>query len=171
MGECNTGECNTPKQAKSKSGQNKIKLKLKYRFEIEINSPLDDVIELFRDRDHLSKWQRGLLSSEPLPLSDGQLKYELTYQMGRRKMRMTETIVRDELPEHYDVIYKMKGVYHSVNNSFYSSGPNSTKWISEVEFRFSGLMKLIAGFMKSGFEQQSLALMHSFKTFAEKSDW
>jgi len=104
-----------------------------------------------------------------LSLRDGQRTYQLTFQLGRRKMKMTETIIRDTLPAHYDVLYKMKGVKHSVQNSFFAHGNDKTKWISEVEYRFTGLMNLIARFMKSGFEQQSRALMYSFKTLAEGS--
>ena len=140
---------------------------LKHKFEIEISKPLDQVIKLFSNRDHLPKWQHGLLSEEPLPLLDGQRSYKLTFQLGRRKMKMTETIIRDALPAHYDIQYKMKGVKHSIQNSFSAVNDNKTKWISEVEYRFTGLMNLIARFMKSGFEQQSRALMYSFKTFAE----
>ena len=140
---------------------------LKHKFEIEINRPLDQVIKLFRNRENLPKWQHGLLSEESLPSKDDYPTYQLTFQLGRRRMKMTETIIRDALPAHYDVRYKMKGVKHSIQNSFFAMGDDKTKWISEVEYRFSGLMNLIARFMKSGFEQQSRALMYSFKTFAE----
>ena len=142
---------------------------LKHKLEIEINRPLDQVIKLFRNRENLPKWQHGLLSDEPMPLRDGQRTYQLTFQLGRRKMKMIETIIRDALPAHYDVLYKMKGVKHSVQNSFFAQGNDKTKWISEVEYRFTGLMNLISRFMKSGFEKQSRALMYSFKRFAESN--
>ncbi len=146
----------------------KRELKLSHRYEIEINKPLGNVTELYGNRDFLSKWQRGLLSSEQVESKDGLLKYNLTFDLGRRKMKITETIIRNKLPEHFDELFEMKGVHHSVKNSFYSSGMQSTRWICEVEFQFSGLKNLIARFMRSGFERQTLMLMHNFKAFAEK---
>ncbi len=143
-------------------------MKLAYRYEIEINKPLGKVTELYCNRHLLTKWQLGLLSSEQAETKDGRMKYNLTFDLGRRKMKMTEMIVRNELPEHYDQIFEMKGVHHSVKNSFYSNGAQSTRWVSEVEFQFSGLKNLIARFMRSGFERQTLMLMHSFKAFVEK---
>jgi len=143
-------------------------VKLSYRFTIEINRPLDEVISLFSNRTYLKKWQQGLVNSEPLPDVDGHQVFNLTYSLGRRKMKMTETIIRNELPGHYDVIYKLKGAQHTTLNSFEKSSKNTTKWNANVEYRFSGLMKIIARFMKSNFEQQSLGFMKSFKAYAEK---
>lgn len=143
-------------------------MKLKYSFEIEIKRPLDEVISLFSNRDHLNNWQKGLLSCEALPSLDGHERYLLMFSMGRRKMKITETILKNDLPEYYDVNYKVKGAQHTMYNSFYSNGRNATKWVSEVEYKFSGLMHILARFNKSGFEQQSLWYMRSFKLFAEK---
>ncbi|MEO6130221.1 MAG: SRPBCC family protein [Saprospiraceae bacterium] len=143
-------------------------MKLKYKFEMEIKKPLEEVIRLFANRDNLSKWQKGLLSSEFIADPNGRQRYLLMYKLGRRKMKMTETILKNELPAHYDVNFKLKGAQHTTHNSFYSSGYDSTKWVSEVEYNFSGFMKILARFIKSGFEQQSLMYMKSFKAFAEK---
>ena len=142
-------------------------MKLYHKLEIEINRSVDDVGELFRDRTLIAKWQHGLLSSDPLPTLDGKLRYKLIFQFGRRKMIMTETIMLDDLPKQYHVVYKMKGVRQSIHNSFSLVDNTTTIWKAETEFHFSGLMSLIARFMKPGFEQQSSALMRSFKAMAE----
>jgi uncharacterized protein YndB with AHSA1/START domain len=144
-------------------------MKLNYRYEMVIRKPIRFVVDLYTDRDQLSKWQRGLLNSELLPDADGRKKYKLTFQLGKRKMFITETILRNELPEYYEVQYKMKGAQHVVKNRFTAENSSSTKWIYDVEFTFKGLMNQIAGFMKSGFDQQSRILMNNFKMFAEKS--
>ncbi|MBK9984386.1 MAG: SRPBCC family protein [Saprospiraceae bacterium] len=142
-------------------------MKLNYRYEIEIKRPLDEVVRLFSNRDLLTKWQRGLLLIETLKTTDGKKQYMLMYKLGRRKMKMTETILKDALPEQYDVNFKVKGAQHTACNSFTSTDHNTTKWTSDVEFSFSGLMNLLARFMKAGFEQQTLMYMKSFKSFAE----
>src|SRR6187551_2194089 len=108
---------------------------LSFRLEIVIDKPLDRVIATFRNRDIIPLWQPGLLSSELIE-SQPHPTYKLMFQFGRRKMQMMETIIRDELPAHFDGIYKMKGVLNTVRNSFRKEGNSSTLWVSEVEFRF-----------------------------------
>ena len=139
---------------------------LRYRHETVIKKPLDDVMRLFVNRDLIAKWQPGLISSEtietsPLP------KYKLEFQFGRRKMIMTETILRNELPQHFEGTYVMKGVYNYIHNSFETVDNGSTRWICDSEFRFKGLMSIIARFMKGDFEKQSSIIMSNFKKFAE----
>ncbi|MDZ4748104.1 MAG: SRPBCC family protein [Saprospiraceae bacterium] len=139
----------------------------RFHLETEINKPLDQVTRLFTNRDLLPKWQPGLLSSEqienyPFP------KYKLLLSFGRRKMVMMETITRHELPFHFEGTYEMKGVFNRMVNTFEASGPQKTRWICESEFRFTGLMKIIAFFMKDGFRDQSRVIMENFKRFAEK---
>ena len=142
-----------------------------HSFEIEINAPLKVVTELYGNHDLIPKWQGGLVRMETMPIKNGLPSYTLTFQTGRRKFKITETIIRNKLPMHYDVQYKLKGLTQIMKNSFSATDVNSTKWNSEVEFQFKGLMSLIARFMKSGFEQQTLGVMQSFKRFAEKTQY
>ena len=137
-----------------------------YKLEIVINKPLDEVIRTFANRDKIALWQPGLLSSE-LVESQPYPTYKLLFQFGRRKMEMTETILRNELPLHFDGTYKMKGVFNTVRNRFEKNGPLSTRWVSETEFKFTGLMKIIAFFMKDDFRKQSEIIMSNFKKYAE----
>jgi len=139
---------------------------LTYRHEIVIHKPMDEVIRVFRNRETIALWQPGLLSSE-LMESHPYPKYKLLFQFGRRKMEMTETILRDELPAHFDGTYKMKGVLNTIRSSFENVEPSSTRWVSEVEFKFTGLMKIIAYFMKDDFKKQSEIIMSNFKKFVE----
>ena len=140
---------------------------LTYRQEIVINKPLEEVIRTFSNRDKIALWQPGLLSSE-LVESHPNRKYKLLFQFGRRKMEMTEIIVRDELPAHFDGTYEMKGVFNTVRNSFEKVDSSSTRWVSDVEFKFTGLMKIIAFFMKDDFRKQSDIIMSNFKRYVEK---
>jgi hypothetical protein len=141
---------------------------VRFHLETEINKPLEEVTRLFSNRDLLPKWQPGLLSSEQIE-SYPYPKYKLLLSFGRRKMEMMETIIRNELPGHFEGTYEMKGVFNRNINKFQSAGPHQTRWTCESEFRFTGLMKLIAFFMKSGFREQSRVIMANFKRFAEKS--
>jgi len=139
---------------------------LRFRLETEIQKPLDQVIKLFSDRNLLTKWQPGLISSEQVE-NFPHKKYILRFNFGRRKMEMTETILRNELPAHFEGTYVMKGVVNRIHNSFEAKSPGITEWTCITEFRFSGLMKVISLFMKDGFKQQSEVIMKNFKSFAE----
>lgn len=141
-------------------------MKINFHLETEINRPLEAVIKLFANREHLPKWQPGLLSSEFME-SKPYLKYRLRFQFGRRKMAIMETITRNELPEHFDGYYEMKGMRNEVKNTFQSSGLNRTRWTCDTAYQFKGIMALIAPFMKENFRKQSTILMSNFKGFAE----
>lgn len=137
-----------------------------FRQEIEINKPLDTVIQMFRDRSQLIKWQPGLVSSERQD-SNAQATYKLVFQLGRRQMPMVETIVKDQLPIHYEVEYAMKGIVNRTRSSFESMSSGQTRWICDQEFRFKGIMRLVVVFIKSDLERQSYILMKNFKGYLE----
>jgi hypothetical protein len=139
---------------------------LRYKTEIHINKPIDKVLKVFADRTLLFKWQPGLLSSEQVE-SYPYPKYKLLLDFGRRKIVMTETIVRNELPMHFDGTYEMKGIFNRNKNTFINEGPDKTLWTCESEFRFSGVMRIVAFFMKDGLKKQSEMMMNNFKRYVE----
>ncbi len=140
---------------------------LKYKLEIEIEKPLDHVFGIFTNRILLPRWQPGLISDEVQEEKDGRKTFKLTYQVGRRKLFMTETITREEAYQ-YHATYKLKGVVNHVRHQFEAIDAHRTRWRSEQEFRFKGLMKVISLFMRTGFENQAGMIMNNFKRFAEK---
>ena len=77
---------------------------LDYTTTIVIDLPRDKVVALFDEPANLQKWQRGLLSFEPLSGQEGQAgaKSKLVFQMGKRRMEMIETITRRDLPDAFD---------------------------------------------------------------------
>ena len=111
------------------------------------------------------------MSFEPLEGTPGQkgAKSQLKYLMGKRKVDMIETIISRNLPEEFSATYEAKGVWNEVCNYFYETNPNSTKWVTENEFRFSGFMKIIGSLMPGAFKKQSFQYMELFKAFAEKA--
>lgn len=143
---------------------------MKYTNEVEINQPLEKVIELFDNPANMSKWQPGFISMEHLNGVPGQAgaKSKLKYKMGKRDVEMIETIDHRDLPHAFHGTYETKGVYNIQKNFFCEIGPGKTKWISESEFKFSGLMKLIGWLMPGAFRKQSQKYLDLFKEFAEK---
>lgn len=142
---------------------------MKYKLEIEINLPRERVIELFDNPDNMKYWQEGFVSFEPQSGTPGEAgaKSLVKYKIGNREMEMIETIKKKDLPDEFSGSYETKGLKNEIKNFFIEMGPNKTKWISENEFKASGLAKLYAFFMPGAFKKQSFKYMKNFKAFAE----
>ncbi len=144
---------------------------MKYSTEIEINLPVNKVIELFDNPDNMKHWQPGLQSFEHISGTAGQpgAKSKLKYKMGKREIEMIETITVRNLPEEFSGTYEAKGVFNIVKNKFISLPDGKTKYITDYEFQFSGMMKIFGFLMPGAFRKESFKLMKQFKEFAEKS--
>lgn len=145
---------------------------MKYANEVVINLPLQKVIELFDNPENLSKWQPGFIRLEHLSGSPGQIgaKSRLIYKMGkgRRQIEMIETITHRNLPNEFHGTYETKNAFNIQKNFFTEITPGKTKWVSESEFKLSGLMKLFGWLMPGAFKKQSQKYLDMFKEFAEK---
>ncbi len=144
---------------------------MRYTVEITINLPRARVIELFDSFENLKKWQEGLQEIEHLSGEPGQpgAKTRLLYDMGRRRVEMVETIISRDLPAEFSGTYDAQGVHNIVRNSFIDQG-DSTRWLMDTEFQFSGFMRIMAFFMRRGsFEKQTRQSMQAFKDFAESA--
>ena len=142
---------------------------MKYNTEIIIDLPRDQVIELFDSVDNMYKWQKGLKKFEHLSGESGQegAKSKLYYELGRRKIEMTETITKRNLPDEFHGVYEMQGVWNSFENYFIEEG-DKTKWKTISEFKSSSFaMKLMMSLLPGMFKKQTLTTMNDFKEFAE----
>ena len=99
-------------------------------------------------------------------------------QTGQQKIECTETITRREPVDlhgiaseavvHFDREIVGKGMWSAVRDRLTETGPETTLWVSETEYRFSGLlMRLVGLLMPGAFRKQSLQHMQDFKAFAE----
>ncbi len=142
---------------------------MQYQCEIEIELPRDRVIELFDDPDNLKEWQPDLILFEHMSGEAGTVgaKSRILYQMGKREIEMIETITVRNLPDEFSGTYDAKGVWNEVKNYFYVTERNTTLWTSDITFKFSGFMKIIAFLFPSAFKKQSIKFMEQFKAFAE----
>ena len=142
---------------------------MKYSSEIEINLPVSKVVELFDNPENLKYWQPGLKSFEHISGTPGQpgAKSKLVFQMGSREIVMIETITVRNLPQEFSGTYEAPGVFNIVKNYFVSIDDDTTKYISEQEFQFKGMMKIMGWLMPGMFKKQSLDFLQKFKSFAE----
>lgn len=153
---------------------------MKYTQSIEVALPRETVVQLLADPAHLPKWLRGLVLHEPLSGMHGQVgtTSRVVMQMGQQKFECTETITRREpadlhgIPResvvHFDREIVAKGMWSAVRERLTEAGPETTLWVSENEYRFSGMpMRLVGLFMPGAFRKQSHQHMQDFKAFAE----
>ena len=154
---------------------------MKYTVSIEIAMPLEEVAQLLADPAHMPKWLRGLVLHEPLSGVHGQVgtKSRVVMQMGQQKFEATETITRREpadlgsIPKgsvvHFEREIVTEGMWNAAREQLTEAGPDTTLWVSENEYRFSGLpMRLVGLFMRGAFRKQSQQHMLDFKAFAEQ---
>lgn len=142
---------------------------MKYTTEIVVDVPREEFIKKMDDPDNMKHWQQGLIGYEQLSASPGQegSRMSLSYEMGKRKMDLVETIIKKNLPEEIHMTYQTKGV-HNIQKNYFKEEDEKTRWVSESEFQFSGFgMKLMGFLMPGAFKKQSLKYMQDFKAFAE----
>lgn len=141
---------------------------MRYTLEITIDAPRDTVVGLFTDRTRFTEWQPGLERYELVSGSQAQTgaRSELTTRTGSRTMEMTETVESNSLPDGLDVIYETEGVWNRNANRFIAESQDSTRWISDNEFRFEGARKAL-GLLPGPFKKESLLIMERFKAFVE----
>ncbi len=142
---------------------------MKYSVSITIDKPVDEVIALFDNVDNMKKWMDGLESYKSISGTAGEVgaKSRMEFKMGKREIKMVETITAKNLPEEFTATYEAKGVFNIVKNSFEPLPSNKTKYSTEQEFQFKGFMKLIGLLMPGAFKKQSMKYLKDFKAFAE----
>ncbi|WP_189171485.1 SRPBCC family protein [Pilimelia anulata] len=153
---------------------------MKYAVSMEIALPRERVAQLLADPEHLPKWLRGLVLHEPLSGVHGQAgtRSRVVMQMGQQRIECTETITRREPVDlhaiaregvvQFDREIVGNGMWSAVRDRLTETGPGTTRWVSESEYRFNGLlMRLVGLLMPGAFRKQSLRHMRDFKAFAE----
>jgi len=137
---------------------------------IEIDLPREQVIQLFDNVENMYHWQTGLQQFEHLSGEPGQVgaRSKMTYQQGKNKIELFETITSRNLPDEFSGSYEWGGGSNTLQNRFVEVGPNKTRWESTCEYRMKSLfMKAMALFMSGTFRKQNLMFMENFKAFAE----
>lgn len=142
---------------------------MNYTNQIDIDLPRQRVVELFDNTDNLKEWMPGLILFEPISGTPGQpgAKSNMEFQMGKRRIKMVETIVSNNLPDEMEGYYETNGMKNEIKASFIEMEPNKTLYVSESTFKFSGVMWLFAPLMKKVFMKNSQDYLDRFKKFAE----
>jgi hypothetical protein len=143
---------------------------MKYTTEIIINKPRQEIIDAFENSSLLPHWQRGLKRSKLISGKDGEVnsKRKLYITIEGQSIKMTETIIKKNLPEEWHGDYTSKGMQSIQKNYFEDINENRTKWTSCSEFKFSGFMKVISKLLPDIFKKRSVLVQKDFKAFIEE---
>lgn len=153
---------------------------MKYTLTIEIALPRKKVLQLLEDSAHRPMWLRGLVLHELRKGAEGQVGAEsrIVFQSGKKEMELIETITRREPNDLHDVApdcvvhfereIVADGMWSAAREQLSESGPESTLWKNENEFRFSGFKRFLAPFLRHFFIKQSRQVLQDFKSFAER---
>lgn len=142
-----------------------------YDVEITIDLPRDEVIKKFDNTENMKHWQQGLVTSEHISGTPGEVgaKMQLTYKMGKREMVLLETITKRNFPTEFHGTYDTKGVHNLQKNYFEDINEKQTKWISKCEFLPTNFtMRVMTLLMPGAFKKQTKKYMLDFKNFAEQ---
>lgn len=141
---------------------------MKYDCTITIDRPRSAVIALFEDTDRMGEWQEGLVSfthTSGTPGAAGSTA-EIQYKMGKRQIKMVETMESYDLPDRFVAIYEADKVWNRNENRFTDLGAQ-TRWDMACAFRCGGMMKIMAFLVPGMFRKQTEKMMTAFKQFAE----
>jgi len=137
---------------------------MKYTKEIIINADINKVFEYLTNPEFMVEWQESLDSMERN--EEGNWVY-FDFHAGK-PMKITEKVLKKESPTTYFVEYTTKGVVNIMNNRLEAVDENTTKWISDNEFKFTNLMmKIIGFFFGRSFKNQTEKDMNAFKVAVE----
>lgn len=141
---------------------------MKYQLEVKINKPVEKVVELFITQENLFKWMPGLKNLELIEGERGKpgSKTKLLFDMNGKEVEMIETLRKSNLPEEFTATFEAKGVVNNQTTRFEKIDENNTRYISDNEFIFSGLMKILS-LIPGVFKKQSMKYLEAFKEFAE----
>lgn len=144
---------------------------MNYTSKITIDLPRQEVFKKMENLENLPHWQKGLSEVTPLsgePGAEGS-KMKLQYQMEKRKMEVTKTVMKIDFPEEIQTTHDTHDTHNIQKNYFKETENNQTLWIHENEFKFSSLaLQFLGWMMPSVFKKQTTTHMKNFKAFAEK---
>lgn len=144
---------------------------MKFQCKTLIKAPLQRVIEIFQDPEHLQYWQDGFQSLKHLegePGAEGSLSI-LHYKQGKRDIILKETILENDLPRIFRGRYEHEHMDNTMTVSFREISYNRVEYLTDIHYtRFSGLIiKFFALIFPSTFRKQTQKWMDQFRDHVE----
>lgn len=145
---------------------------MKHQGTLIIDKPRETVVAIFMNPDYNSQYQDGFVKKELVKGMANQEKAisKMYYKYGNRDMILTETVVRNALPNSFEAFYHHKHMDNTMKCTFTEIAPGKTRYNYEYEYtRIDWFMpKLMAILFPGIYRKQGDKWMRQFKEFVEK---
>ena len=144
---------------------------MKFTNERVIQASREAVWQAFDNPDNMKKWQPTLQQFEHQSGQPGQpgSVSKLVYDENGRTVTLIETITERNMPDSFSGTYDNSTVFNAITNRFEVLDDNRTRWIMETEYRFKGLFRLMAPFVKGSIQKRSDEDMDRFVALVEQT--
>lgn len=142
---------------------------MKHKTEVLIDANRDTVWRFFDNPDNMTKWQPTLKSVRQVTGTPGQpdAVSELVYDEKGREVVLTETVTARREPEFLGGTYDSNWGSVVILNLFEQTNDGRTRWSSNSNHQFKGLMKFLSLFMAKSIRGRIDNDMQRFKLLVE----
>jgi hypothetical protein len=142
---------------------------MRYHGEITISAEPEFVWQIFDDPESTRIWQPSLKSHTLRSGKAGEVGsvYELVFDNNGHSIESVATLTEKREYEVMSSTIDSESSFATMINRFEPVGNNQTRWILEVEYRFKGLYKIVALFMRNSMRARAAKEMLNFKWLVE----
>lgn len=145
---------------------------MKFTCSVTINKPRETVVAFFENPDFLVEYQDGFIKKILISGEAGKENSvsKMYYKMGKGEMELTETVLKNDLPNVFLAQYHHKHTDNTMQSSFIVLDENTTQYDAEIHYTaFRGfVVKVMAFLFPSFFKKQVQKWLTNFKVFVEK---
>ena len=144
-------------------------MRMRHRNEITIAASQQAVWRVFDDPDATQHWQPTLKSHTLIAGEPGEVGcvYELVFDNDGRDIKAVATLTEKQPYEIMASTTDSDTSFSTMRNRFQRIDDNHTRWFFDIEYRFKGLYKLVAFFLRKSMRVRADAEMQNFKTLVE----
>lgn len=147
---------------------------MKFEGQIDIDQSIDVVTKYFADPQYLGEYQEGFVKKELEEGTSGEngAVSKMYYENGKHKMVLTETIIKNNLPDSFEAFYHHQHMDNTLKCEFQKLGENKTRYITKVDYtRIDWFMpRLIAILFPGMYKKPAQKWLENFKRFAESQE-
>lgn len=142
---------------------------MKFTLALTINKNRQSVWKAFDNPKNMKRWMPTLESFEPQSGAAGQIGAvsKLTFVEDGRTFTFLETITTRNEPNEFVGTYVANGVVNTLGNRFVEVNPHQTRWTMDAEYKFKGIMGLVAPLMRPAIVKRTRLDMERFKSMVE----
>ena len=142
---------------------------MNYLGEITIAAEPEFVWQVFDDPESTRIWQPSLKTYKQLSGTPGRIGcvYELVFDNNGRDIKAVATLTERRDYAVMSSTIDSESSFATVVNRFEPVGDNHTRWIFEIEYRFKGLYRIVALFLRGSMRARASEEMKNFKELVE----